>query len=313
MGKLLKSLLVIIITLVIIVALAVGGVWAFCYFKYDVNVFAVASALNKISSVPEESEIATNVPEEGDYTSLMNKINTALCSGTNKVITYNDETQKYTIDYAQANKTLGTENLVLTDKESCALFNMILTSQDPIIHTGSTNIKLSDYGFRLLEYDFADHQVVTVDEHTTVNSTFKVVSSVSLIEVKKQMNSFPLSMLKGKVPDTLYVASTVKVVMTQNTISYTVESNALNLNKVTYDQIKPVFKLLNNFVKVGEIDEFNKQIGSMFVNGLLGTSEASGFAYSLVTQEVSPGVKVAKSFAFTKDGDNVVLTIYAPI
>ena len=58
MGKLLKSLLIIIITLVLIVALAVGGVWAFCYFKYDVNVFACVSALNKLSSVPEESEIA---------------------------------------------------------------------------------------------------------------------------------------------------------------------------------------------------------------------------------------------------------------
>ena len=64
MGKLLKSLLVIIITLVLIVALAVGGVWAFCYFKYDVNVFSCVSALNKLSSVPEESEIAANQPQE---------------------------------------------------------------------------------------------------------------------------------------------------------------------------------------------------------------------------------------------------------
>ena len=311
MGKL-KSLLVTIITLVIIVALAVGGVWAFCYFKYDVNVFAVASALNKVSAVPEESEVATNIPDESDYTSLMNKINTALCLGTNKVITYNNETQKYEFDYSQANKVLGTDDLVLTDKESCALFNMILTSQDPTINTGSENIKLSDYGFRLLELDFSDYQVITTDG-TTINSSFKIVSSVNLIEVKKKMNNFPLSLLKGKVPDTLYIASTVTVVMGQNTVEYTVESKALNLNKVTYEEIKPVFKLLNNFMQIGEIDAFNKQIGSMFVNGLLGTSEASGFAYSLITQEVSPGIKVAESFAFTKDGDNVKFTIFGTI
>ena len=313
MGKLLKSLLVIILTLVIIVGLAVGGVWAFCYFKYDVNVFSVLSALNKVSAMPEESEIATNVPADDDYTSLMNKINTALCLGTNKVITHNEEEQKYEFDYTQANKILGTDDLVLTDKESCALFNMILTSQDPTINTGSENIKLSDYDFKLLELDFADHQIITADETTTINSSFKIVSSVNLIEVKKKMNSFPLSILKGKVPDTLYIASTVTVIMEQNTISYTVESKALNLNKVTYEEIKPVFKLLNNFVKIGEIDEFNKQIGSMFVNGLLGNAEMEGFAYSLVTQEVSPGVKVAESFAFTKDGDNVNLTIYGTI
>lgn len=309
MGKLLKSLLVIIITLVIIAALAVGGVWAFCYFKYDVNVFAVASALNKLSAVPEESEVATNIPQESDYTSLMNKINTALCSGPNKVITYDEETQKYTFDYNQVNKSLGSDNLVLTDKESCALFNMILTSQDPVINTGSSSIKLSDYGFRLLEYDFGDYQTITADEKTTTNNSFKVVSSVNLIELKKKMNNFPLSLLKSKVPDTLYIASTVNVCMEQNTISYTVESKALNLNKVTYDQIKPVFKLLNNFVKVGEIDEFNKQIGSLFVNGLLGSEETSGFAYEL-TKQAALG---ATGFAFTKNADNVNFTIFGTI
>ena len=157
MGKLLKSLIVIMLTLVIIVALAVGGGWAFCYFKYDVNVFAVASALGKVTSVPAESDVVTNKPEESDYTLAMNKINDALCLGTDKVITYNEETGKYDIEFGNADKILGADDLVLSDKECCALFNMILTSQDPYINTGSTSIKLSDYDFKLLQFDFADH------------------------------------------------------------------------------------------------------------------------------------------------------------
>ena len=312
MGKLLKSLLVIILTLVIIVALAVGGVWAFCYFKYDVNVFSVASALGKVSSVPAESDVATNKPEEGDYTSTMNKINGALCLGADKVITYDEETGKYDITFSNADKILGTDDLVLSDKECCALFNMILTKEDPSISTGGTSIKLSDYDFKLLQFDFADHQIITANEKTTINNTFQVVSSVSLLEVKKKMNTFPLSMLKGKVPDTVFISSTVVVSMEQNTINYTVESKALNVNKATHEQIKPVLKLLNNFVKVGEIDEFNKQIGSVFVNMLLGNSETEGFAYSLVKQEVL-GVKVADSFAFTKNGDDVEFTIFGTL
>ncbi len=309
MGKLLKSLLIIIITLVIIAALAVGGIWAFCYFKYDVNVFSVASALNKISSVPEQEEVATNIPQDADYTAVMNKINDAFCLGTNKVITYNSETKEYAIEFGEANKILGTDNLILTDKESCALFNMILSSQDPSISTGSETFKLSDYDFQLLEFDFADHEIVTADGKTTIRNSFKTVSSISLLDVKKKMSTFPLSMLKGKVPDTIYIASTMTVIMEQGTISYEVESKALNLNKVTYEQIKPVFQLLNNFVKVGNADEFNKQIGSMFVNTLLGNSETNGFAYSLTTQEYL-GMKVAQSFAFTPTDGKTVLTIY---
>lgn len=304
MGKLLKSLLVIILTLVIIVALVVGGLWAFCYFKYDVNVFSVASALNKVSSVPKESDIVNNKPSDEDKTSVMNKINTAFCLGTNKVITYDEETGKYTIDFDNANKPLVLEDLVLTDKESCALFDLILTSQDPVINTGSESIKLSDYDFELLQFDFADHQIITAGDKTTINNSFQVISKISLLEVKKKMNTFPLSLLKKKVPDTMYISSTVTVSMEQGTISYTVESKALNLNKVKYSELQPVFKLLNNFVKVGDIDSFNKQIGSVFVNMLLGNSDAEGFAYNLKKQNVASG------FAFTQSGDDVVLTIY---
>ena len=219
MGKLLKSLIVIILTLVIIVALAVGGVWAFCYFKYDVNVFAVASALGKVTSVPAESDVVTNKPEESDYTLAMNKINDALCLGTDKVITYNEETGKYDIEFGNADKILGADDLVLSDKECCALFNMILTSQDPSINTGSTSIKLSDYDFKLLQFDFAEHQIITANQKTTINNTFQVVSSVSLLEVKKKMNTFPLSMLKSKVPDTMYISSTVVVSMEQTQLT----------------------------------------------------------------------------------------------
>ena len=303
MGKLLKSLLVIILTLVIIAALAVGGVWAFCYFKYDVNVFSVASALNKVSSIPKESDIVNNKPTKDDQTAVMNDLNSALCFGSNKIITYDEETDKYNVVFDNANKPI-LEDLVLTDKECCALFDMILSSRNPTIDAGGKTIKFSDYDFRLLQFDFADHQIITAGDKTTINSSFQVISSVSLLEVKKQMNTFPLSLLKKKVPDTLYISSTVTVSMEQGTISYTVESKALNLNKVKHSELQTVFKLLNNFVQIGDVDSFNKQIGSVFVNLLLGNSESEGFAYSLKDNNVASG------FAFTPSGDDVVLTIY---
>ena len=294
MGKLLKSLLVIIITLVIIVALAVGGLWAFCYFKYDVNVFSVASALNKISQTPEETA------QVADYESLMTKLNDALCVGGNKVIT-KDAEDNYKMDYDQANKPL-TSDLELTDAECCALFNLVLPEK---LNVGGSEIKFSDYDFKLLQLHFADRFEVTTSEETRINNSFRVISSISLIDVKKKMNTFPLSLLKGKVPDTLVIDSTVTISMKKNTIEYTVDSKALNLNRVKHEELKPVFKLINNFIKIGEVDAFNKQIGSLFVNGLLGTSESAGFGYSLVNTS-----HVATSFEFIDSGDAVKYVIH---
>jgi hypothetical protein len=187
---------------------------------------------------------------------------------------------------------------------------MILSNQTPEINTGSSNINLNDYGFRLLEIDFSNWQTITAEGKTHIQNNFTAISSINLVDVKKKMNKFPLSMLKGKVPDVLYISSTVVVSMEENTITYSVESKALNLNKVTHEQIKPVLKLVNNFVQIGEADALNKQIGEMFVNGVLGKEGASGFAYSLVSTEVDILGTIAKSFAFTENGDKVELTIY---
>ena len=306
MGKLLKSLLIIILTLVIIAALAVGGIWAFCYFKYDVNVFSVASSLSKISSVPKIEDVAPNQPEEQTYQDVITKINNSFSCGEQKIITYNDETKIYSIDVGNAQSPL-TENLNLNGKETCAFFNMILSNGLQTISAGSQTIKLSDYDFKLLEIDFGDVEEITKDETTTIKNSFKVVSSISLVSVKSKMGAFPLSILKSKVPDTLYISSDVNVLMEKNTISYNVESTALNLNKAGHKDLKPVFQLLNQFIKVGQADDLNKQIGELFVNHLLGNSESVGtsFCYTLVH------TSMAQSFCFEKLGEQVVLSLKA--
>lgn len=306
MGKLLKSLLIIILTLIIIVALAVGGIWAFCYFKYDVDVFSVATSLSKISSVPKIEDVAPNQPEEQIYQDLIAKINNSFACGEQKIITYNDDTKIYTINVGNAQSPL-VENLNLNGKETCAFFNMIISNGLQTISAGSETIKLSDYDFKLLEVDFGEVEEITKDEKTTIKNSFKVVSSISLVNVKSKMGAFPLSILKSKVPDTLYISSNVNVLMEKNTISYSVESNALNLNKAGHKDLTPVFKLLNQFIKIGEADDLNKKIGELFVNHLLGNSESVGtsFCYTLVH------TSMAQSFCFEKLGEQVVLSLKA--
>ena len=105
--------------------------------------------------------------------------------------------------------------------------------------------------------------------------------SVSLLKIKEKMNSFPLNLLKGKVPDTLYINSTVKITKNAGAFNYEVTHESLALNKMTGKEVENLFNLINIVAKVGDIGDFNLSIGKSFVDVLIGNSEVSGLAYSL--------------------------------
>ena len=58
--KVLKWLLKIVLSLAIIVALLVGGVFLFVKIKYDINPFALISEVNILSKEVKEDEVFTN-------------------------------------------------------------------------------------------------------------------------------------------------------------------------------------------------------------------------------------------------------------
>ncbi|MBR1925686.1 MAG: hypothetical protein IJ837_02400 [Clostridia bacterium] len=316
MNVLLKIFLKLFVSLIILVAIVVGGIWGVGYFKYNVNVFTITSDLLKISNLPKVEEIAPNRPQQSDYESIMEKINNALTIQPlgAKVIEKDDE-NNYTINFDNATKYL-TSDLNLTSKETCALMNIVLSSQEPVIQNGNEKINLKSLDFQLLQIYYADLENVTIDEKNYTKNSFNFVASLSLKSIKEKMNSFPLSTFKSKVPDTLYVSSTVEITMENGTITYTTKSQDILVNTLKKENLAPIFSLLNNFIKVGTVDEFNKNLCDVCVNMILGNESSQGFAYSLANQKVS-GLEIdyyaSEGFLFeekTIDSENqVVLTL----
>ena len=315
MDGLLKLIFMPIIYLIVFVAIIIGGIWGFCYFKYNVNIFTIASDLLKVSTLPNESEIAPNKPTDEDYASIMAKINSALTNPSDEKVITKDEENNYSIDFEKVTKYVNND-LILTGQETCALMNIILSAQEPALQNEAQNIKLKDYDFKLLQIYYDNLESITEDEKTYTKSSFNFVASISLKSVKEKMTNFPFSMIKSKVPDTLFVSSTVDIKMENNTITYTTSSRDIVVNTLKKDSLAPMFSLLNNFVKIGTVDEFNKNLCDVCVNMILGNENSKGFAYSLATQKVTIGSNhyyVSEKFLFEEktisDNNQVVLNI----
>jgi len=289
MDGLLKFFLKLIVSLILLAAITIGGIWGVCYFKYNVNVFTIASDLLKVSTLPNENEIAPNKPQDGDYESIMQKINNALTyQPLGAKIIEKDEENNYTINFDNATKYLNND-LILTGQETCALMNIVLSSQEPAIQNGEQQINLKNLDFKLLQIYYDDLESITIDEKNYTKNSFNFVASISLQSVKAKMNNFPFSMIKSKVPDTLFVTSTVDITMENGTISYTTSSRDIVVNTLKKESLAPIFSLLNNFIKIGTVDDFNKNLCDVCINMILGNESSPGFAYSLANQKVNVG------------------------
>ena len=116
------------------------------------------------------------------------------------------------------------------------------------------------------------------------------------------MTSFPLSLVKSRVPEKVYLSSTVIVTKNSGAFNYSVESESLVVNTLAKDKVDEIFTLLDAFLKTGTSDQLNKTIGENFVNALIGNSENTGFAYTL--SEIG-----ASDFAFVNVSDEIKFVI----
>ena len=265
----LKKLIMSLIGFVVTIVLVVGGTILFVNAKYGINMIDVAKSLKKLGTY-DVATIVPKAPEEADYPVAMSTINSSLAG----LISYNSEEDKYTFN-TELSGTMS-EDMRLTDKQVCILLNWMIDSQEDglKVNIGGSDVNLKDYDFKLAQV------ALTAAEGNAVN--FNIVMSLSLKPLKDKMGSFPFNFLKGKVPDMLYISSTVKVTKTEGTFAYNVESVSLALNDMSGEEVEKLFKLANIFMKIGEVSNFNLSLGEGFVNALIGKSEEiKGFAYSM--------------------------------
>lgn len=287
MSIILKVLLRIILVVVIIAALAVGAVWGFCYLKFKVNVFSVIGSINDLNKPVEIQTIAPKAIKDSDMEDAMTAANASIPNLITK-----DSEGNYTInDHALP---LMISNMVLTDKEVCSIINTLMKNDSNNIsfNTGGSNINLKDYNFKLIQFDFSSLDT----ENKTVK--FNTVASISLDKIKEKMSSFPLSIFKSRVPQTLYISNTVTIKKLDEAFTYEVTSESLTANNLPQNKIDEMFTLLNAFVNIGTPQELGKTVGENLVNAFIGNSSNEGFAYKLRDAG-------ATDFNFVKDGENV--------
>lgn len=276
----------VIITLVVVFGAGILIINA----KYNINTFDVIKSLDKLSAQVDVAIIAPNAISNDDYADTKNVVNLSVAD----LILYDSDTETYSIN-TSISSTMSSD-IKLSGKQVCVLLNLMLNSNEDGIkaNIGGSDVDLKDYDFKVVQVDFSE-----LDENFV---NFNVVMSVSLEKLKAKMNGFPLNIFKSKVPNTLYISSTLKIEKKTGEFNYETTHVSLALNNMTGKEVENLFKLINIVVKIGEISDFNQTLGSSFVNALIGNSEQSGFAYSLT----SAG---ATDFAFENDSETIKFVI----
>lgn len=95
------------------------------------------------------------------------------------------------------------------------------------------------------------------------------------------MSSFPLNMLRNKVPENLYVNSIFDVTKTDDSFGYNVNHNTLKLNYLTSADSEDFINTLNALLSIGTAESLNLTIGSKIMNLLIGTQFDPGLIYNL--------------------------------
>lgn len=271
--KVLKWIFKIVLSLAIVVALLVGGVFLFVKIKYDINPFALISEVNILSKQVNEDEMYKNKFSKEDMASAKQVADEHMLG----LITYDETNATYKIGDG-VSAPLALKNMNLTDKQCGAIL-------DTLLNQGSTTAQVT-IGDKTINVNLVQVSFVKLDEETKT-TTINIVVRIDLSTIKADWKSFPMSYVAKKVPDTMYFSSTVDVKKLDGEFTYQVTSKDFAISNLNSEQTKDFVKSLNAVTKIGTSEELNVKIGQAFIDGLIGYDDThKGFAYSLKTLDV---------------------------
>lgn len=261
--KLIKKLIWTILIIVLVVLLVTVGGYIFVRVKYNIDLYNSVKALKTINEKVDESTIAPNAITSLDIENAKEQTDMSVPG-----LIFVDGEGNYHISMGGTLSPM-TASIKLADNQVAAIAENILQNQmNGAIKVGSNDVKVN-----ILQISFSN----VADGGATVNMVIKL----DLKNIKQSMNKFPFTLLKKFIPDTLYISSTFNVSKTGNAFEYTVSHNKLTLNKLTAEETADTFKTLDVIAKVGSVENFNKNLGTMFMDALVGTEGSNGLAYSL--------------------------------
>ena len=275
----LLRLIIGLVSFVFVIALLLFGVVIFAKVKYDVDLIGTISQVKSLTQEPNEERLDYTYSND-DMERAKQDINASITD----LITYTEE-DGYKVN--EVVSQLMTTNISLDGKETAAILNSLLNS-------ASKNIEFMNQS---VSFELVQIKYVNITENSC---DFDIMVKIDVSTLKEKLNFFPPNLIANYIPDNLYIDSNVTVTKTSTPFEYTVSSNYLTINQLDEEGTNELLTTLNKFVEVGNVEDFNLQIGKVFVDVIIGNAEQKGFIYSLKDAG-------ATDFVFSSETSSIVI------
>lgn len=290
-----KKLIISVIVIIAIVAVALIGVYIAARVKLGVDLFRTIGQLKTLSQPVNEQEAFPAAYKSQDLADLKSQTESQL----GNVLLYEEGKgyEGYTVDFtALAVSGATAKPVILSEQQAGALAEIVFYQQTG----GKLTIADKEISVCVLQIAFTEIDAETGD--ADLNVTVKL----DLTPFKNDMEGFPFNMLKGVVPDALYVTSVVRIEKGEG-LAYTVTPKYLTINNLSGDDTSDFFHTLDVVLKIGSAEDLNAKIGTTAANALIGTEQNPGFVYALKSVSGSGSFGFA---SFEKDGKQVNALIF---
>lgn len=290
-----KKLIISLIVIIAIVAVALIGVYIAARVKLGVDLFRTIGQLKTLNQPVNEQEAFTAAYKSQDLADLKSQTESQL----GNVVLYEEGKgyEGYTVDFtALAVSGATAKPVILSEQQAGALAEIVFYQQTG----GKLTIADKEISVCVLQIAFTEIDAETGD--ADLNVTVKL----DLTPFKNDMEGFPFNMLKGVVPDALYVTSVVRIEKGEG-LAYTVTPKYLTINNLSGDDTSDFFHTLDVVLKIGSAEDLNAKIGTTAANALIGTEQNPGFVYALKSVSGSGSFGFA---SFEKDGKQVNALIF---
>ena len=290
-----KKLIISLVVTVGIVAVSLIGVYIAARVNLGVDLFRTVGQLKTLSQPVKEKETFPLAYQSKDFTDLKSQTDSQLGS----VILYEEGKgyEGYTVDFTALALSGATAKTVsLSEQQTGALAEIVFYQQTG----GVLTIANKEISVCVLQVAFTEIDV------ETGNADLNVTVKLDLTPFKNDMKGFPFSMLKGLVPDMLYVTSVVRIEKGEG-LAYTVTPKYLKLNNLSAEDTSDFFHTLDVVLKIGSAEELNAEIGTTATNALIGTEKNPGFVYVL---KATGGAGSFGFVIFEKDGKQINALVF---
>lgn len=264
-----KKLIISLIVIIGILAMALIGVYIVARVNLGVDLFRTVGQLKTLSQPVNEQESFSAAYRSEDLAELKSQTDSQL----GDVVLYEEGKgyEGYTVDFtALALSGATAKPVFLSEQQAGALAEIVFHQQTG----GVLTIADKEISVCVLQIAFTE-----IDAETG-NADLNVTVKLDLTPFKNDMEGFPFNLLKGIVPDALYVTSVVRIEKGEG-LAYTVTPKYLTLNNLSGDDTSDFFHALDVVLKIGSAEELNAEIGTTAANALIGTEQNPGFVYAL--------------------------------